>query len=64
MPSKQPGQHLADDDAERVAALDFAQRQAADDRADGLAAGVAAGADQERDEGVELDVGELRPRPS
>ena len=60
---EQAGEHLADDDAERVGALDLAQRQPADDRADGLAAGVAAGADQERDEGVELDVGEPRVDP-
>ena len=58
------GEHLADEDPERIPALDLAQGQAADDRADGLAAGVAAGADQERDEGVELDGGERGRRPS
>src|SRR5579883_1371792 len=55
---EQAGQDLAEQDTGRVAALDLAQGQPADDRADSLAAGVAAGADQQGDEGVELDLGE------
>ncbi len=55
-PEDEAGEHLAGDHPDGIARLDLAQGQPADDRADRLAPGVPPGPDQERDEGIELEV--------
>ena len=49
-PGKSPISHSRSKTRQRVAPLDLAQGEPADDGADGLAAGIAPGAEHERDE--------------
>src|SRR5262249_59075046 len=58
-PQQEAGEPFAENDADALRILDLTQSETADDGSDGLAAGVAAGADHERYEIDQVGQAEL-----